>query len=103
MEGFTIIDAVAAGVIVISAILAYSRGFVREILSIAGWVAAAILAFIFAPRAVPASCAVCQHPLQPRPRLEAMPEGAVEADDMLALCSPAHQAGPLHHLPPRAL
>lgn len=53
MEGFTIIDAVAAGVIVISAILAYSRGFVRELLSIAGWVAAAILAFIFAPRAVP--------------------------------------------------
>ncbi len=53
MEGFTIIDAVAAGVIVISAILAYSRGFVRECLSIAGWVAAAILAFIFAPRAVP--------------------------------------------------
>lgn len=53
MEGFTIIDAVAAGVIVISAILAYSRGFVRECLSIAGWVAAAIVAFIFAPRAVP--------------------------------------------------
>lgn len=53
MEGFTIVDAVAAGVIVISAILAYSRGFVRECLSIAGWVAAAILAFIFAPKAVP--------------------------------------------------
>lgn len=53
MEGFTIVDAVAAGVIVISAILAYSRGFVRECLSIAGWVAAAAVAFIFAPRAVP--------------------------------------------------
>lgn len=53
MEGFTIIDAVAAAVIVISAILAYSRGFVRELLSIAGWVAAAVLAFIFAPRTVP--------------------------------------------------
>jgi membrane protein required for colicin V production len=53
MEGFTIIDGVAAAVIVISAILAYSRGFVRECLSIAGWVIAAIVAFIFAPRAVP--------------------------------------------------
>ncbi|SDW96438.1 CvpA family protein [Litoreibacter albidus] len=53
MEGFTIVDGVAAGVIVISAILAYSRGMVREILSIVGWVAAAVVAFIFAPQAVP--------------------------------------------------
>lgn len=53
MEGFTIIDAVAAGVIVISAVLAYSRGFVRECLSILGWIVAAIVAFIFAPQAVP--------------------------------------------------
>jgi membrane protein required for colicin V production len=53
MEGFTIVDAVVAAVIVISAILAYSRGVVREILAIAGWVAAAVLAFIFAPQAEP--------------------------------------------------
>jgi len=53
MEGFTIIDGVVALVIVVSAILAYSRGFVREGLSIAGWVIAAVLAFIFAPRAQP--------------------------------------------------
>ncbi len=53
MEGFTLIDAVAAGVIVLSAILAYSRGFVRESLAIAGWIGAAILAFIFAPQAQP--------------------------------------------------
>ena len=51
MEGFTIFDGVVAGVIVISAILAYSRGFVRETLSIAGWIIAAIVAFLFAPRA----------------------------------------------------
>lgn len=51
MDGFTIFDAVVAGVIVISAILAYSRGFVREALSIAGWIVAAIVAFLFAPRA----------------------------------------------------
>ena len=53
MEGFTIIDGVVALVIVLSGLLAYSRGFMREVLAIAGWVAAAVLAFIFAPQAVP--------------------------------------------------
>jgi membrane protein required for colicin V production len=53
MEGFTLIDAIAAGVIVLSSILAYSRGFVREAMAIAGWVGAAVLAFIFAPQAQP--------------------------------------------------
>lgn len=53
MDGFTIIDAVVALVIVVSAILAYSRGFVRETMAILGWVAAAVLAFIFAPQAEP--------------------------------------------------
>jgi membrane protein required for colicin V production len=53
MDGFTIFDGVVAGVIVVSAILAYSRGFVREIMSIFGWVGAAVVAFIFSPSAVP--------------------------------------------------
>ncbi len=53
MEGFTIVDGIVAAVIVISAILAYSRGFVREVMAIAGWVIAAIVAFIFAPTAFP--------------------------------------------------
>ncbi len=53
MDGFTIIDGIVAGVIIISAILAYSRGLVREILAIGGWVIAAILAYIFAPSAEP--------------------------------------------------
>lgn len=53
MDGFTIFDGVVAGVIVISAILAYARGFVREIMSILGWFAAAFVAFIFAPTALP--------------------------------------------------
>lgn len=53
MEGFTIIDGVVAAVIVLSALLAYSRGFVRESLAIAGWVVAGILAFIFAPQMEP--------------------------------------------------
>ena len=53
MEGFTIIDGVVALIIVVSALLAYSRGVVRETMAIAGWVAAAVLAFIFAPKAMP--------------------------------------------------
>lgn len=53
MEGFTIIDGIVAVVIVLSALLAYSRGIVREAMAIAGWVAAAVLAFIFAPQAEP--------------------------------------------------
>ena len=53
MEGFTIVDGVVALVIVVSAILAYSRGFVREAMSIAGWIVAAVLAYMFAPKAEP--------------------------------------------------
>jgi membrane protein required for colicin V production len=53
MEGFTYIDGIIAAVIVLSAILAYSRGLVRESLAIAGWVGAAVLAFVFAARAEP--------------------------------------------------
>ncbi|MDU8911246.1 CvpA family protein [Aestuariicoccus sp. MJ-SS9] len=53
MEGFTVIDGVVAIVIVLSALLAYSRGLVRETMAIAGWIAAALLAFIFAPQVQP--------------------------------------------------
>jgi len=53
MDGFTLVDAGVAIIIFISAILAYSRGLVREVLSIAGWAAAAVIAFIFAPQAEP--------------------------------------------------
>lgn len=53
MDGFTVFDGVVAGVIVISAILAYARGFVRETMSIFGWIGAAIVAFLFAPNALP--------------------------------------------------
>lgn len=53
MEGFTIVDGGVAVIVLISAILAYSRGLVREILSIAGWVAAAVVAKLFTPQVVP--------------------------------------------------
>lgn len=53
MEGFTLIDGVVALVIVLSAVLAYSRGLVRESLAIAGWAGAAVLAYVFAAKAQP--------------------------------------------------
>lgn len=53
MEGFTIVDGVVAAIVVVSALLAYSRGFVREAMAIAGWIGAAVLAFMFAPSVEP--------------------------------------------------
>ena len=53
MEGFTLIDAVVAGVIVLSSVLAYSRGLVREVMAIVGWIGAAVLAFVFAAQVQP--------------------------------------------------
>ena len=53
MDGFTLIDGIVAAVIVLSAILAYSRGLVREAMAIAGWIGAAVLAYVFAPQAEP--------------------------------------------------
>ena len=53
MESFTIVDGIVLVVIVLSAILAWARGLVREALSIAGWVAAAFAGFAFAPTVAP--------------------------------------------------
>lgn len=53
MDNFTWVDGGAALIILLSAVLAYARGLVRELMAIAGWVGAAILAFIFAPAATP--------------------------------------------------
>ncbi|MBB96266.1 MAG: colicin V production CvpA [Rhodobacteraceae bacterium] len=53
MEGFTIIDGVVALVIVVSALLAYSRGIVREAMAILGWVGAAVVAFLLADNVEP--------------------------------------------------
>ena len=55
MEGFNVVDAVVAVIIVLSSLLAYSRGLVREAMAIAGWVAAAVVAFVFAPNVMPRS------------------------------------------------
>ncbi len=53
MEGFTLVDGVIAAVIILSAILAYSRGLVREVLAIGVWIVAAIIAAMFAHQVQP--------------------------------------------------
>ncbi len=53
MEGFTLVDAGVAIIVVLSGVLAYSRGFVREAMAIVGWIGATIIAFIFADQVEP--------------------------------------------------
>jgi membrane protein required for colicin V production len=49
----TILDGILIGVTLFSAVLAMVRGFSREVLSVASWVAAAAAAFYFYPLLVP--------------------------------------------------
>jgi len=53
LDGYTIVDGVALLIVVISALLAFSRGLIREVMSILGWVIAAFAAFTFAPQVKP--------------------------------------------------
>lgn len=53
LEGFNVVDGVVLLVLLVSAVLAFSRGFVREVMSILGWVIAAVAAFTFAPSIEP--------------------------------------------------
>ncbi|MEL6683289.1 MAG: CvpA family protein [Pseudomonadota bacterium] len=53
MEGFTLVDAAVAIIILLSGVLAYSRGFVREAMAIVGWIGATVIAFIFADQVEP--------------------------------------------------
>ncbi|MEM7271393.1 MAG: CvpA family protein [Pseudomonadota bacterium] len=50
---FTIADGAVALVVLVSAMLAYSRGATRELLAIGGWIVAAFSAFYFAPMVAP--------------------------------------------------
>lgn len=53
MDGFTVVDGVVAVIIVLSALLAYSRGLVRECLAIGGWIVAGVLAYMFVGQVQP--------------------------------------------------
>ena len=50
---FTVVDAGVAVIALLSGILAYSRGFTREMFAIAGWAGAAVAAFYIAPVLLP--------------------------------------------------
>lgn len=50
---FTAVDGGVAVLILVSGILAYARGFMREILAILTWVAAAVAGYYFAPQVQP--------------------------------------------------
>ena len=50
---FTYIDGAAAVLVILSAILAYSRGLTREIFALGGWIVAGLAAFYFAPMLEP--------------------------------------------------
>jgi membrane protein required for colicin V production len=53
MENLTAVDGGAALIVLVSAILAFSRGLVRELMAILGWIGAAIAAYYFAPGVQP--------------------------------------------------
>jgi membrane protein required for colicin V production len=53
MENLTAVDGGAALIILVSSVLAFSRGLVRELMAILGWIGAAIAAYYFAPGVQP--------------------------------------------------
>ena len=53
MSDFNIVDGIILAIVIISSLLAYSRGLVRELMSIAAWIIAAFLAYFLAPEVLP--------------------------------------------------
>ncbi len=51
--GINTVDIVALGILLLSGLLAFARGLVREVLSVAGWVGAAVIAIQGLPYAQP--------------------------------------------------
>jgi len=59
----TLLDGILLVIMLISAVLAMIRGFVREVLSIASWIAAAIAAFLLYERVLPYAKQYISHDL----------------------------------------
>lgn len=53
MSGLNYFDIFALGLVLISGVFAYSRGFAREVMSILGWIISAIVAYLAAPLVAP--------------------------------------------------
>ena len=60
---FHIADGIIVAVLVVSGLLAYFRGFVKEILSVAGWIGAALVALYGFPYAQPFARELIGHDL----------------------------------------
>jgi len=58
----TLLDGILVGFTLVSAMLAMVRGFSREVLSIASWLAAAIAAYFFYPLVLPYVAPYIDHP-----------------------------------------
>ena len=50
MSDFNIVDGVILAIVIVSSFLAYSRGLVRELMSIAAWIIAAFFSLFFRSR-----------------------------------------------------
>ncbi|MBO6757049.1 MAG: CvpA family protein [Roseibium sp.] len=59
----TLLDGILLAIMLVSAVLAMIRGFVREVLSIASWVAAAVAAFLLYERVLPYAQQYIDHPM----------------------------------------
>lgn len=62
LMSFTVLDGIVLVVTLVSAVLAMVRGFVREVLSIASWVVAAIAAYAFYDDLLPLVSKYIHHP-----------------------------------------
>lgn len=59
----TLLDGILLAIMLVSAVLAMIRGFVREVLSIASWVAAAIAAYLLYDQVLPIAQQYINHPM----------------------------------------
>ncbi|WP_150525775.1 CvpA family protein [Roseibium sediminis] len=59
----TLLDGILLAIMLVSAVLAMIRGFVREVLSIASWVAAAIAAYLLYDQVLPIAKQYINHPM----------------------------------------
>lgn len=86
---FGIIDVCFVGILVISGILAYIRGFVREVLAVAAWVGAALITLYAYPHIQP----LAREYIDNRMVADLTAGGALFVVSMIVLTSIAHVIG----------
>ena len=86
---FGLIDVCFVGILVISGILAYIRGFVREVLAVAAWVGAAVITLYGYPHLQP----IVRDHIENRMVADLTAGGALFIVSMIALTAIAHVIG----------